>query len=578
MATTKLGDVYPIIIDKYESFVPLNGGVDMIEKINSVVEHLNRLGQLTTETVNQWNKVMKWVNADGLTDSVNAKIDDLIAKGLFDELLNGMMDDLNSANTTFQNTINSQETAFQNTINSSLATKANQSALDTTNANVSANTTALAERAKKYRVDVTDSPYNAKGDGIVDDSTAIQSAINYVASKFGGEVYLPKGTYKLLTEISIPNVPITIIGDGWTTVLKASASITSVLHKGIGVVSGIKIKNMEIDGNLLANYSIWLEQGTFTEISGVHLKNFKEAGFYSNTTATGLAGAVQYETQFNNSKITGLVSGFSDPVNRPNYGIYMGSGATDSHFHDVVIRNVKIAHISDQGGNNMYSRIHMFGFPVPDMNAQYGIDLVNGRTYLNQIYCDGLQIGVKARGGFFNLTNSVFYWDFGNIYSGMENFTGVEVDATCTDYVISNNIFRGQVGYDVKLLGTTSGSVFGNTSISVINKITQFHRPKVIFDNIDTGYGSVGGKEILHKGNRPSKIESVNSAWTLGPFTVALSTSQTQPDTNYHVLLTMGWNAGAVWVTNKTTTGFTVNYEKIPTTGIQPFVWELVRP
>jgi hypothetical protein len=83
MATTKLGDVYPIIIDKYESFVPLNGGVDMIEKINSVVEHLNRLGQLTTETVNQWNKVMKWVNADGLTDSVNAKIDDLIkAKGM----------------------------------------------------------------------------------------------------------------------------------------------------------------------------------------------------------------------------------------------------------------------------------------------------------------------------------------------------------------------------------------------------------------------------------------------------------------------------------------------------------------
>lgn len=64
MATTKLGDVYPIIIDKYESFVPLNGGVDMIEKINSVVEHLNRLGQLTTETVNQWNKVMKWVNEE----------------------------------------------------------------------------------------------------------------------------------------------------------------------------------------------------------------------------------------------------------------------------------------------------------------------------------------------------------------------------------------------------------------------------------------------------------------------------------------------------------------------------------
>jgi hypothetical protein len=222
MATTKLGDVYPIIIDKYESFVPLNGGVDMIEKINSVVEHLNRLGQLTTETVNQWNKVMKWVNADGLTDSVNAKIDDLIAKGMFDELLNGMMDDLNTANTTFQNSINSQETTFQNTVNSqntafqntingqintlttSISTKANQSSLDTTNANVTANTNALVDITshKAGWLNLTQAPSNADKTGVTDCATIINNAITSNGATMG--VYLPVGTYLISSPIIIP--------------------------------------------------------------------------------------------------------------------------------------------------------------------------------------------------------------------------------------------------------------------------------------------------------------------------------------------------------------------------------------
>jgi hypothetical protein len=129
----KLSTVFPIMIEKYEQFIPNIEGMGVPDKINAIIQYLNRIGKLSNDVVADWNKVMVWVMDEGLTDNVNAKVDDLVAKGTFDALLNGMMDDLNTANTAFQNSINSQETTFQNTINGQVNTL----------------TTQLAEKASK---------------------------------------------------------------------------------------------------------------------------------------------------------------------------------------------------------------------------------------------------------------------------------------------------------------------------------------------------------------------------------------------------------------------------------------------
>jgi len=44
-------------------------------------------------------------------------------------------------------------------------------------------------------VNVKNAPYNATGDGITDDTAAIQSAINAVGAAGGGVVFFPKGVY-----------------------------------------------------------------------------------------------------------------------------------------------------------------------------------------------------------------------------------------------------------------------------------------------------------------------------------------------------------------------------------------------
>jgi hypothetical protein len=143
----KLSTVFPIMIDKYEQFIPNIEGMGVPDKINAIIQYLNRIGKLSNDVVADWNKVMVWVMDEGLTDNVNAKIDDMVAKGTFDTLLNGMFDEINNANTAFQTTVNSS----------------------------------LAEMAQQDYIDIT--TLGVKADGITDDSNAFEAAIQTASSK-----------------------------------------------------------------------------------------------------------------------------------------------------------------------------------------------------------------------------------------------------------------------------------------------------------------------------------------------------------------------------------------------------------
>ena len=52
-------------------------------------------------------------------------------------------------------------------------------------------------------INVTDPKYGAKGDGISDDTAAIQTAIDEALEQDGGEVYLPQGIYRVTDTIKL---------------------------------------------------------------------------------------------------------------------------------------------------------------------------------------------------------------------------------------------------------------------------------------------------------------------------------------------------------------------------------------
>src|SRR6185503_13499833 len=70
-------------------------------------------------------------------------------------------------------------------------------------------------------IDVTDPPYNAAGDGVTDDTAAIQQALD--TCPMDQAVFLPPGTYRVTSTIQMPSHcalrgagmgTSTILGDG----------------------------------------------------------------------------------------------------------------------------------------------------------------------------------------------------------------------------------------------------------------------------------------------------------------------------------------------------------------------------
>lgn len=82
-----LSKVYPLLVKKYEAFVPDMTEQDIVTKINSLIVYLNNIGKLSNDTATQWNNVMKWILNDGLTESVDKKIIELVSTGQFTDLL-----------------------------------------------------------------------------------------------------------------------------------------------------------------------------------------------------------------------------------------------------------------------------------------------------------------------------------------------------------------------------------------------------------------------------------------------------------------------------------------------------------
>lgn len=88
--------------------------------------------------------------------------------------------------------------------------------------------------------------YGAVGDGVADDSDPLQDAID-ASIAVGGKVFLPPGTYNLVTGLSIPNTAsITLCGASWGSVLTGTASVLLTVLGSTNIGRRVLVSNLTI--------------------------------------------------------------------------------------------------------------------------------------------------------------------------------------------------------------------------------------------------------------------------------------------------------------------------------------------
>lgn len=175
----------------FDGFTPQEVWSRIAQKMNIIIEHFNYLDKKFDNQKELVDSKLSYLLNEGLTEQVSKKIIALINDGTIGELINGtLLKEINDKVDTFQQTFTEQ--------------------LDN-------NTSYLNDITINVKM------FGAKGDGVTDDTQAIQNAVNS-----GKKIYFPIGKYKITSTIQLPNNLITLYGVKRESVILADETVNIV--------------------------------------------------------------------------------------------------------------------------------------------------------------------------------------------------------------------------------------------------------------------------------------------------------------------------------------------------------------
>jgi len=242
----------------------------------------------------------------------------------------------------------------------------------------------------------------AKADGVTDDTTFIQAALNAVSN-----VKLSVGTSIITSNLDMNSNQV-IEGFGHNSILKLGANVSVIEFDN---VSNVTIHNFQIDGN--------------------------------KTTYTGLTNEGIYGVANGNSSTDIEISNML--INNMGGAGILILAQTLAHDDDIriidnVVKNTGTMgiHCQDYVDNTLIARNHVEDFAL-DLADRPGITTgrtaVNHRVIDNRVICNPAALGVS--------THCI----------SMDN---------CNDFVCANNLVSGSIGYGIEIGGGQDGTVTGN--------------------------------------------------------------------------------------------------------------------
>lgn len=203
----------------------------------------------------------------------------------------------------------------------------------------------------KLRQTVSVKDFGAVGDGVANDTTAIQAALNSGA----GAVYFPSSTYKITNFLTVPN-NVMVYGDGWATLISQVTQDKNVFVAG-NDNSFFNIRAKVVDGsNATFNTCIYAESvnnltvdSCFLELAdfgavGVQIRNVQNSrvtnnriygGKWDGTTAGNAASAADILLYSSGTSERHIIEG-NHCLSNNSQGMYVDALGKDG---DIVIAN-----------------------------------------------------------------------------------------------------------------------------------------------------------------------------------------------------------------------------------------------
>lgn len=419
--------------------------------------------------------------------------------------------------------------------------------------------------------------YGAKGDGLNDDTAAIQAAVDDLV--VGQTLFFPTGNYKITSAITISK-PIQILGEGqFTTYLTCVGCGAFIINK----VSAVQIRNIEVatavrhttTPNTLIGIDI---QGDNTNrpfnivLSDVYIDGFQVA-IKSNYMWSSIFNNV--ESNFGAYGLRAYGLSVNNVVNNCSFG---GSGLAGSRgiqlagdipsegwmIDNTLINNFEI-------GIQIAQNTHIYiNNSILDHCKVYGIVTQASTNFAGNIVVDGCYIGMDGVGGDSGiaLTNGISDTQLrGNkitnntiiVYAGAGCNYGVQCNGANEKYnLIEGNSIQGFALYDVYIALATDTIVKNNMCLSAL--ATNIFKGDYISDNV--------GKVYYERAKTKQKIGSLTitydeavpttGTWVQGDICYKINPTEVGTTPNKYTVL--GWRCVAngtpgTWIEMRTPSG-----------------------
>ena len=304
-------------------------------------------------------------------------------------------------------------------------------------------------------INVQDPPYNAKGDGITDDTAAIDAALAYLETlPTGGTLFFPPGHYKRTTTLTIhtENVRLEGAAHASTIYFTGTGNAIEISPEGTAATFKSQLRDLVIIGTATCTNGVYIGSAR-AYITNVRVASCSHAGFM---IAGGDSHVMRDCFCSHNYDPGGVV---------PEYGLYIGDATAPSNWIVVSsqIHSMTIEGVSKTGIHiEKASQVYFYG-GTSEANRGYGMYL---GADSNKIVTNGMHFELNRMGNYCDAgsNNTIYAPPIGQI---LINATNPRVIGD-QDHPAFGLVFVRQDNVDLPLTATGDTDVEARTAISGI--------------------------------------------------------------------------------------------------------------